>query len=121
MPNFVKISRQMTKLSIQALNSDCSVCITVICHCGLLSAAQMMNKSSLREGVNASMSTHAAHQPPLDVLDRLCNTYPFILLRLTFEFKLHETLYYAKAPRRSCDEFFMSRAQVTISATKRQS
>lgn len=30
----------------------------------------------------------AAHRLTSDVLDRLCNTYPFILLRLVFEFNM---------------------------------
>ena len=38
MPNFVKISRQIKKLSIQALHSDRSVCRAAICYSGPISA-----------------------------------------------------------------------------------
>ena len=34
MPNFVKIPRQMKKFSMQALDSDCSVCMAAICYSG---------------------------------------------------------------------------------------
>ena len=38
LPNFMKISRQMEKFSIQELDSDCSVCMAAICYSGPISA-----------------------------------------------------------------------------------
>ena len=38
MPNFVNIPPQMKQFSIQALDSDCSVCMAAICYSGPLTA-----------------------------------------------------------------------------------
>ena len=48
MPNFVKISRQMKKLSIQVLDYDRSVCMATICNRGPISSVST-NESLLGE------------------------------------------------------------------------
>ena len=48
MPNFVKISLKMKKLSIQARHSDRSVCMAAICYSGAMSAIPT-NKQLLGE------------------------------------------------------------------------
>ena len=52
MPNFLKIPRQMKEFSIQALNSDRSVCMAAICYSGPMSAKEQLlskKRTSLQE------------------------------------------------------------------------